>query len=98
MEDRTVVAHGCRKTKKIICGMEGITVVAYGRMPSPAFKTLASNMKITLCLLKALNNIISTEYFFPSRLKLNNSVYREHVLLLCSQKNNTCFLWSLGFK
>jgi len=36
MEDRTVVAHGCRKTKKIICGMEGENVVAYGRLPSPA--------------------------------------------------------------
>ena len=23
MEDRTVVDHGCRKTKKLICGMEG---------------------------------------------------------------------------
>ena len=29
MEDRTIVAHGYRKTKKIICGMEGENVVAY---------------------------------------------------------------------
>jgi len=36
MEDRTVVAHGCRKTKKIICGMEGKIVEAYGRLPSPS--------------------------------------------------------------
>jgi len=35
MEDRTVVAHGCRKTKKLICGMKGKNVVAYGRLPSP---------------------------------------------------------------
>ena len=24
MEDRTVVAHGCRQTKKLICDMEGM--------------------------------------------------------------------------
>ena len=30
MEDRTVVAHDCRKTKKIICGMEGENVQAHG--------------------------------------------------------------------
>ena len=33
MEDRLVVAHNCRKTNKIICGMEGENVVAYGRLP-----------------------------------------------------------------
>ena len=31
-----VVDHGCRKTKKIICGMEGENFVAYGRLPSQA--------------------------------------------------------------
>ena len=31
-----VVAYGCRKTKKLICGMEGKHVVTYGRLPSPA--------------------------------------------------------------
>ena len=35
MDDRTVVAHGCRKTKKIICGMEVENVVAYGRCLPP---------------------------------------------------------------
>ena len=35
MKDRTVVAHACQKTK-LICGMEGENVVAYGRLPSPA--------------------------------------------------------------
>jgi len=39
MEDRTVVDHGCRKTQKIICGMEGESVVAYGRLPFPAHVT-----------------------------------------------------------
>ena len=28
-----VVAHGCRKTKKLICGTEGEIVVAHGRLP-----------------------------------------------------------------
>jgi len=36
MEDRTVVAHGCRKTKKVICGKKGENTVAYGRLPSSA--------------------------------------------------------------
>ena len=35
MEDRIVVAHGCRKTERLICGIEGENVVAYGRLPSP---------------------------------------------------------------
>jgi len=34
MEERTIVAHGCRKTKKLRFGMEGTTVVAHGRLPS----------------------------------------------------------------
>ena len=33
---RTVVAHGCRETKKIICGIEAENFVAYGRLPSSA--------------------------------------------------------------
>ena len=35
-EDHMVVAYGCRKTKKKICGMEGENVVAYDLLPSPA--------------------------------------------------------------
>ena len=31
-----VVAHGCRKRKKLICGPKGEIVVAHGRLPSPA--------------------------------------------------------------
>ena len=33
MEDRMVLAYGCRKSKKLICGMGGKNVVAYGRLP-----------------------------------------------------------------
>jgi len=36
MEGEIVVAHGCRKRKKLICGTEGKIVVAHGRLPSPA--------------------------------------------------------------
>ena len=31
-----VVAHGCRKTKKLICDTDREIVVAHGRLPSPA--------------------------------------------------------------
>ena len=36
MEDRKVVAHSSRKTKKLICGMEVKNVVAFGRLSFPA--------------------------------------------------------------
>ena len=35
-EEDIVVAHDCRKRKKLICGMEEEIVVAHGRLPSPA--------------------------------------------------------------
>ena len=35
-EGEIVVAHGCRKRKKLICGTEGEIVVAHGRLLSPA--------------------------------------------------------------
>ena len=38
-EEEIVVAHGCRKRKKLICGPEGEIVVAHGRLPSPALQT-----------------------------------------------------------
>ena len=31
-----MVAHGCRKRKKLICGSEGEIVVAHGCLPSSA--------------------------------------------------------------
>ena len=43
MEDRTVVAHGSRKRKKIIVGMKGENVVAYGRLPSPGHMYIPFN-------------------------------------------------------
>ena len=35
-EGEIVVAHDCRKRKKLICGPEEEIVVAHGRLPSPA--------------------------------------------------------------
>ena len=35
-EGEIVVALGCRKRKKLICGPEREIVVAHGRLPSPA--------------------------------------------------------------
>ena len=37
-EEEIVVAHGCRKRKKLICGPEEKIVVAHGRLPSPAHR------------------------------------------------------------
>ena len=50
MEDRTVVAHGCQKTKKIICGMEGENGVAYGLLPSPTRCSLDTFLDINVRL------------------------------------------------
>ena len=35
-EREIVVAHGCRKRKKLTCGSEGEIVVAHGRLSSPS--------------------------------------------------------------
>ena len=53
-EEDIVVAHGCRKRKKLICGPEEEIVVAYGRMPSPARYrqlTLSSVYTAVKCLI-----------------------------------------------
>ena len=44
MEDRTVVAYCCRKTKRFKCGIEGENVVAYGRLPSPVHASFLSSL------------------------------------------------------
>jgi len=44
MEDQTVVALGCRKTKKLIWGMKGKKVVAFDRLPSPMSQYSYPNM------------------------------------------------------
>ena len=40
MEDRTVVAQGCRKTKKLIFFLEGGNIVAYGHHAFPLCTTI----------------------------------------------------------
>ena len=44
-EGQMVVAHGCRKTKKLICGTEGEIVVAHGRLSSPALLERGGGLK-----------------------------------------------------
>jgi len=39
-EGKTVVAHSCRKRKKLIYGTEWEIMVAHGRLSSPARSTL----------------------------------------------------------
>ena len=71
MEDCTVVAYGCRKTKKLICGKAGENVVAYGGLlsldpqpPSPSrffrINILKSEKKCSVCalLFETLNTLI----------------------------------------
>ena len=57
MEDRTVVANGYWKTKKLICGMEGKNVVTYGRLPSLLSKLFMSKGPLKL------NNIPNLAHF-----------------------------------
>ena len=65
-EEEIVVAHGCRKRKKLICGPEEeIIVVAHGRLPSPAGTTICSKN-----INKQIVNIADenlTDYIFLSR-------------------------------
>ena len=59
-EDCKVVALGCWKTKKLICGMEGKNIVAYDRLPYPAyhcyvlFMLPVSSVSFVLSLLSVL--------------------------------------------
>ena len=47
-EENIVVAHGCRKRKKLICGPEEEIVVAHGRLPSPARTVLTELTELHL--------------------------------------------------
>ena len=52
-EEDIVVAHGCRKRRKLICGTEGEIVEAHGRLLSPArccwtFHVKAKSSKLSL--------------------------------------------------
>jgi hypothetical protein len=62
MEERTVVAHGCRKTKKLKCGMEGKNVEAYGCLPSYTPSALRSKLSTTFSLLNRFNILYVTDF------------------------------------
>ena len=52
-EEDIVVAHACRKRKKLICGPEEEIVVAHGRLPSPApMTTVLSRIKVRLLTIR----------------------------------------------
>ena len=57
MEDRTVLSHGCRKTNKLICGMEGENVMAYGLLPA----------RLISRFFFKLTNIICTKQFWLNK-------------------------------
>ena len=68
-----LVAHGCQKRKKLICGMEGEIVVVHGPLPSPALhinlfvfylhstETISRNKS---CLKKKIFKWIFANYLF----------------------------------
>ena len=72
-----VVAHGCQKRKKLICGPEGELVVAHGRLPSPALpagkileKYLCSDLEILHCKNVSLSyqmNLFFSSIIVPSQ-------------------------------
>ena len=48
-EGEIVVANGCRKRKKLICGPKEEIVVAHGRLPSPARQMRACTFSLVQC-------------------------------------------------
>ena len=60
-EEEIVVAHGCWKGKKLICGSEEEIVVAHGRQPSPARKgrSLENLFTIQKFILDYTGNLVS---------------------------------------
>ena len=51
-EGEVMVAHGCRKTQKLICGTEGEIVVAHGRLPSLTLNTaICTRYSFRICYL-----------------------------------------------
>ena len=56
-----MVAHGCRKRKKLICGPEGEIVVAHGRLPSPARLTPKQARNVFNVVPKHLLNHVLSE-------------------------------------
>ena len=71
-----MVAHGCRKRKKLICGPEEEIVVAHGRLPSPAHYTGASPN-----ILK-LQSRLKAHGSYRSMIWASGRIYQSSVILL----------------
>ena len=58
-EEDILVAHGCQKRKKLICGPEEEIVVAHGRLPSPAHVAAVSIFLVYVLLACGLAEFIA---------------------------------------
>ena len=80
MEDRKVVTHGCRKTKKIICGMEGENVVAYDGYLH--ITTRVINSLISRNCFSKFNKIAQNkETGRKNEIAVNNEILKNHDFL-----------------
>ena len=110
MENRTVVAHGCPKTKKIIFGMEGENVVAYGHLPSSTnrlhwemLKLVHHNLYILGCS-KVWSGL--DDFFYPRPILIccliqvcTTCIQYTHLVELCSVESTQhvlCYKCSLA--
>ena len=89
-ERKIVVAHGCRKRKKLICGTEEEIMVAHGCLPSPTrsflvFKTYSGFETITrIHNLQAFTHLRNkTRFFDKGKLKQNR---KQKILFFFSLK------------
>ena len=85
MEDRTVVAHGCRQTKKLICDMEGMLMCPpswRGREPPDAMSLPELLGRLSLRFADVLRNTskcarVIQEVFKTCVLSLNKRFFFE---------------------
>jgi len=59
-EEEILVAHGCRKTKKLICGTEDEIVVVHGRLPAACLPPLARKGNTPSTIINSLQLGIDT--------------------------------------
>ena len=60
-----MVAHGCQKTKQLICGMEGEIVVVHGHLPSPAPSATGSTIALVGAVRNLRQKIGKVEFIHP---------------------------------
>ena len=78
-EGEIMVAHGCRKRKKLICGTEGETVVAHGRLPSPARMIM---QKLVAIDIEFIYNSLKKILKWPSMQKWQCPIYNGTIKTL----------------